>query len=311
MSNPEERHPPIKDSPKKRMYLRHFKWLGESWDDAENYKRCFGATFRVLEQGCTYDELEAVTSNAHAHYFLRLVETTWKSPNDIRFPLKKEERQSLRLAFYSHLKATGERFKTRKEQFELLQKEPEEPQLAPEYLAAMAELKRAAPYWASEKVARRLALCIGTVFYTEPTRLELDDLRKALGCNAGRDFLNYLLKRTDTYGRQIDKLPEEYQTDWDNYMGRWYYERLKPEDFELDKGHPGGGTPLEDQRAMVLEALKCSDALWTMASGEEAAHTLVKEAISLGVGKEELLSHVESAVGQRFIEKCFSEGATY
>lgn len=52
----------------------------------------------------------------------------------------------------------------------------------------------------------------------------------------------------------------------------------------------------------MLEALKCSDALWTIASGEEAARTLVKGAISLGVGKGELLSHVESPVGRRFIE---------
>lgn len=72
----------------------------------------------------------------------------------------------------------------------------------------------------------------------------------------------------------------------------------------MDKDFPGAGTPPDDQRAIMLEALRCSDALWTIASGEEAARTLVKEAISLGVGKEELLSHVESVVGRRFIESC-------
>ena len=41
-------------------------------------------------------------------------------------------------------------------------------------------------------------------------------------------------------------------------------------------------------------------------SGEDAARTLVKGAISLGVGKEELLSHVDSPVGRRFVESCFA-----
>ena len=83
--------------------------------------------------------------------------------------------------------------------------------------------------------------------------------------------------------------------------------RLTSEAFEPDRGHPARRTPLEDERMIVLEALKCSDALWTQANGEEAARTLVKETISLDVGEEELLSHVESPVGRQFAETCLAE----
>lgn len=305
MSNTEERHPPIKNSPKKRVHLYHFKWLGTLWNDAANYKRCFGGIFRALEHGATYDELKAATINANAQYFIQLIATTWKSPDDIRFPIAKEEEQFLRFSFLVHLQATFKRIKIRKIHFELLLPIYEEPSMSPEYVEAMDELKRNAPYWASEATARRLVDCIRAVCHSEPERTDVDELRKAIGCNVGRDFLNFISPKTNAPAWLAQKKPEEFQKYWHLYRED-ALNRMKSEDFEPDRGHPGGRTPLEDQRTMALEAVKCSDALWTIASGEEAARTLVKGAISLGVGKEELLSHVESPVGRRFVESCFA-----
>lgn len=142
------------------------------------------------------------------------------------------------------------------------------------------------------------------LIHSEPSRIEFEDVRQAVGCELGRYFFEYLINRTDTWARRKEKLPKEYETDWEHFL---WQTKVTPENLALDKDSPGAGTPPEDQRAMMLEALKCSDALWTMASGEEAARTLVKGAISLGVGKEELLSHVESPVGQRFAEGCLAE----
>ena len=116
------------------------------------------------------------------------------------------------------------------------------------------------------------------------------------------------------YDQNLRNLRNQICSDWtrddtkfiqiDSSLWRMCQTKVTPELPALDRDVT---TPPEDQRAMMLEALKCSDALWTIASGEEAARTLVKEAISLGVGKEELLSHVESPEGRRFVEACLSD----
>lgn len=302
MSSAKKRHPPIKNVAKKGTSFHCFKLLGASWDDPAKFKSCFRHTFHVLEYGGTYEKLKEATTNANGLYFLQLVQTMWESPKDILFPLTNEEEHFLKFAYLAHLGSSDDQISTRKIRFELSLPIYEENPMAPEFVAAMDEIRRGARYWASATMSRRLASCIGVLIHSEPSRIEFEDVRQAIGCKIGQYFFEYLINRTDTWARRKEKLPEEYQTDWTHFL--WQI-KVTPEEFELDKNSPGAGTPPEDQRAIMLEALKCSDALWTIASGEEAARTLVKEAISLGVGKEELLSHVESPVGRQYVENCF------
>ena len=304
MSSAEKRHPPIKNVAKKGTSFHCFKHLGASWDDPAKFKSCFRHTFHVLEYGGTYEKLKEATTNANWLYFLQLVQTMWETPKDILFPLTNEEEHFLKFAYLAHLGASDDEISTRKIQFELSLPIYEENPMAPEFVQAMNEIKQGARYWASATVSRHLATCIGVLIHSEPSRIEFEDVRQAIGCKVGQYFFEYLINRTDTWTRRKEKLPEEYQTDWTHFL--WQI-KVTPEDFELDKDFPEAGTRPDDQRAIMLEALKCSDELWTMASGEEAARTLVKEAISLGVGKEELLSHVESPEGRRFVEACLSD----
>lgn len=304
MSNAEKRHPPIKNASKKAMSFHCFRHLEASWNDPAKFKSCFRHTFHVLEYGGTYEKLKEATTNANGLYFLQLVQLVWESPKDIRFPLTSEEEHFLKFAYFAHLGVADDQISTRKTRFELPLPIYEENPMAPEFVQAMNEIKQGARYWASATMSRRLASCIGVLIHSEPSRIEFEDVRQAVGCEIGRNFFEYLINHTDTWARRKEKLPEEYQTDWTHFL--WQI-KVTPEEFELDKNSPGAGTPPEDQRAIMLEALKCSDALWTIASGEEAARTLVKEAISLGVGKEELLSHAESPEGRRFVEVCLSD----
>ena len=302
MSSAEKRHPPIKNASKKAMSFHCFRHLEASWDDPAKFKSCFRHTFHVLEYGGTYEKLKEATTNANGLYFLQLVQSVWESPKDILFPLTNEEEHFLKFAYLAHLGASDDQISTRKIRFELSLPIYEENPMAPEFVQAMNEIKQGARYWASATVSRHLASCIGVLIHSEPSRIEFEDVRQAIGCKIGQYFFEYLINRTNTWARRKEKLPEEYQTDWTHFL--WQI-KVTPEVFELDKDFPGAGTPPEDQRAIMLEALKCSDALWTMASGEEAARTLVKGAISLGVGKEELLSHMESPVGRQYVENCF------
>ena len=146
MSSAEKRHPPIKNVAKKGTSFHCFKHLGASWDDPAKFKSCFRHTFHVLEYGGTYEKLKEATTNANGLYFLQLVQTMWETPKDILFPLTNEEEHFLKFAYLAHLGASDDEISTRKIRFELSLPIYEENPLAPDFVAAMAELKEGARY---------------------------------------------------------------------------------------------------------------------------------------------------------------------